>query len=723
MTARALDFAQAPRLAAWAAFAAMCTGMFMAILDIQVVATSLPTISEALGIRQDQMSWIQTSYLIAEIIAIPMTGLLTRALTMRWLSVGTTTVFTLASIGCAYSGSFEALLAWRVLQGFAGGLLIPLVFAAGFALFPGRGQATATTIAGVLAVMAPTLGPVVGGWITSTYDWPWLFLINVVPGIAAIAVAAIALPREQTETGLLRQLDGVGLCLMAVALALLELGLKDAPHAGWLSVSVFAQLGLAGLFGYLFVRRTLNRSSPLVDLRAFADKRFALGCLLSFILGLGLYGCVYLMPVFLAFVRGHDALEIGHIMVVTGIAQLIVAPFVVAAERRADARLLTACGFLLFAGGLGMSAFQTRGTDYDEMFLPQLVRGAAIMLCLLPPVRIALGHLPPEAVANASGLFNLTRNLGGAIGLALIDTVIYGRAPVIGERLGEDIQAGSVEAAREVGLPMQRFLSHIPGTPVDPGVEAYVRSAVERQALTQAINESWMMLALLTLAGGLAMLFYLRASRSAEQAEAAAQWDFEILPPGERPMPAMLLRPILSTHPGVSIGFGRPPRLGSRETAGSLRHAGGTLGLRQVGPQHGHALAREAGHAAEHRDRGASAAAPLHRSKALALSLPEDDPGPLRGPERVLPALGVIRLLPAGLGDLGQKLLIRGVQLGVGGRIRLVGALVHLDRVARVAAVGGMRRAGRKDREDGENGGTTHRASPRGESGEPMPRC
>jgi hypothetical protein len=410
--------------------------------------------------------------------------------------------------------------------------------------------------------------------------------------------------------------------------------------------------------------------------------------------------------------------------VVTGIAQLIVAPFVVAAERRADARLLTACGFLLFAGGLGMSAFQTRGTDYDEMFVPQLIRGAAIMLCLLPPVRIALGHLPPEAVPNASGLFNLTRNLGGAIGLALIDTVIYGRAPVIGERLGEDIQAGSVEAARAVGLPMQKFLSHVPGTPVDPGVEAYVRSAVERQALTQAINESWMMLALLTLAGGIAMLLYLRASRSAEEAEAAAQWDFDILPPGERPLPAMLLRPILSTHPGVSIGIGRPPRLGARDAAGVLRHAGGTARLREVRPQHVHALAREEGHAAEHGDGRPGAAAPLHRSKALTLSVPEGDPGSLRSSERGLPALGVIRFLTAGLGDLGQKLLIGGVQLGVGGRILLVGALVHLDRVARVGAVGGTRwSGGGKDREDGENGGNTHRASPPGQSREPMPGC
>jgi MFS transporter, DHA2 family, multidrug resistance protein len=495
------DIAPAPSLAAWVGFAAMCLGMFMAILDIQVVATSLGEIQRALHIRPDQVIWIQTVYLTAEIIAIPLTGIFTRALSMRWLSVATTLTFTLASIGCALSGSFAELLVWRVVQGLAGGLLIPLVFAGGFALFPGRGQAAATTIAGVLAVLAPTLGPSIGGWVTSTYDWPWLFLINVGPGILAIAAAAIALPRETPQLGLLRSLDIRGLALLIAALTSLEIGLKQGPHDGWLSLSVFVLLGTALGTGVLFTRRCLSVETPLVDLRSFADRRFAFGCLLSFILGIGVYGCVYLMPVFLAFVRAHDALEIGQIIIVTGIVQLAMAPLVVFVERRHEARLLTACGFLLFALGLAMSAFQTRGTDYDEMFLPQIVRGAAVMLCLLPPVRLALAHLPPATVPNASGLFNLMRNLGGAIGLALIDTIIYGRAPVIGEGYRVALEAHSVEAAKAVGLPMEKFLAHVPGTPLDPSVIAYVRSAVERQALVEAINEAWAVIAAVTLLG------------------------------------------------------------------------------------------------------------------------------------------------------------------------------------------------------------------------------
>src|ERR1700685_1544964 len=216
-------------------FAMMCIGMFMAILDVQVVATSLPTIQSALAIPPDQMSWVQTAYLIAEVIAIPLTGFLTRALTMRWLFVLAISIFTLASLGCAASESVAALIAWRILQGFSGGTLIPAVFSAVFLLFPISRQGLATTFAGVLAVLAPTVGPVVGGWITQTYSWHWLFLINVFPGIISAILAGILLPRATVRLSDARRLDILSLVLLAMALAALEIALKEAPTRGWSS--------------------------------------------------------------------------------------------------------------------------------------------------------------------------------------------------------------------------------------------------------------------------------------------------------------------------------------------------------------------------------------------------------------------------------------------------------------------------------------------------------
>jgi DHA2 family multidrug resistance protein len=487
-------------------FAMMCVGMFMAILDVQVVATSLPTIQSALAIAPDQMSWVQTAYLTAEVIAIPLTGFLTRVLSMRWLFVAAITIFTLASLGCAASGSFPVLIAWRVLQGFSGGTLIPAVFSAVFLLFPVRRQGLATTIAGVLAVLAPTVGPIVGGWITETYSWHWLFLINITPGIVSAILAAILLPREPKRLGEIRSLDVPSLALLAIALAALEIALKEAPLRGWTSGFVLAllALSLASVLG--FVRRTLSALRPIVDLRTFADRSFAIGCVLSFVLGIGLFGSVYLMPVFLAFVRGHNALEIGEIMLVTGVAQLLVAPIAVALEQRLDPRLLTAFGFGLFAIGLGLSALQTPQTDFASMFWPQIIRGVAIMFCLLPPTRLALGNLEASRVPDASGLFNLMRNLGGAIGLAMIDTVIYTRSPVHGLAIMDRLQAGDAGVAKFIGIPMDMFAMR-PEGPLDAATQAMIQPLVEKGALVQATNEAWGLVAVLTFAALLCVPF------------------------------------------------------------------------------------------------------------------------------------------------------------------------------------------------------------------------
>jgi DHA2 family multidrug resistance protein len=489
----------------------MGIGMFMAILDVQVVATSLPTIQAALRVPPSQMSWIQTAYLVAEVIAIPLTGFLTRLLSMRWLFVGAVTIFVLASAGCAASHSFTELIAWRVLQGFSGGTLIPAVFSAVFLLFPPRLEGIATTIAGALAMLAPTLGPIVGGWITHTYSWRWLFLINLLPGLASAAGAAFLLPREKPNPGEARRLDMISLALLAVALASLEIALKQAPKLGWLSVPVVALLALTAVCLLAFAHRTLGSAHPVVALRRLGDRNFAVGCLLSFILGVGLFGSVYMMPVFLALVRGHDALEIGEIMLVTGIAQLATAPIAVVLERRIDARLLAGVGFAVFGLGLALSATQTSDTDFRQMIVPQVIRGSAIMFCLLPPTRLALGHLPLIEVPDGSALFNLMRNLGGAIGLALIDTMIYGRSPVHAKAIIARLENGDLATAKAVGIPTDLFLSQ--HGPVDAATRALLEPMVQSLALVRAINEAWALSAAMTFGALIVLLFARRPAQ------------------------------------------------------------------------------------------------------------------------------------------------------------------------------------------------------------------
>ena len=502
-----------PSWATWCGFVLMCLGMFMAILDIQVVATSLPAIQDALAISRDAMSWIQTAYLIAEIIAIPLTGWLTRVLTLRWLFVSAISLFTLASIGCAFSGNFPVLVSFRVLQGFAGGALIPAVFSAVFLLFPIRLHPIATTMAGIMAVLAPTVGPVVGGWITETWSWHWLFLINVAPGVIAATATPFLLPDERPRFADLATLDGYSLALLAVSLASLEVGLKEAPHAGWLSPLCLLLFLSSAATATAFAFRTLEARHPVVELSTLKNRSFAIGCALSFCLGIGLFGSVYLMPVFLAYVRGHDAFEIGTIMLVTGVAQLVTAPIAGTMESRFDPRLLSAAGFSLFALGLGCSAFQSRVADFDEMFWPQVLRGVAIMFCLLPPTRLALGALTEAQVPDASGLFNLMRNLGGAIGIALIDTILYGRTGGHAEALRDRLIAGDITAAQAIGLDLNLF-THRPAGVSDAAVEAYLRPMVEKAAFAISTNEAWALLACAALLGLLLVPFAGRPPQS-----------------------------------------------------------------------------------------------------------------------------------------------------------------------------------------------------------------
>ncbi len=480
-------------VALWLGYGALCVGMFMAILDIQVVVTSLSVIQDALHIGADYMSWVQTTYLIAEVISIPLTGLLIRVFTIRWLFVGAIATFTLASIGCAMSFDFASLIIFRVLQGFAGGILIPLVFAAIFLLF-GKGlkQTIATTIGGLLAVLAPTLGPLTGGWITENFSWHMLFLINVPPGLITLALGYYCLPKVKTQISLFKDLDWVSLLYVSISLATLLIALKEAPGRGWLSPQVIGLFVAVVCFAVL----TLKRPAPVISFHLLRDRNLAFGCMLSFILGISLFGSVYLLPLFLAFVHDMGPLEIGVVILVTGIAQLVTAPLAVQIDRHMDARLLSAAGFLFFAIGLFMSGFQTIATGYDEMFWPQVVRGSFVALCILPPIRFALGFLPREKVADASGLFNLSRNLGGAIGIALIDTIVFSRAPEHADMISDLLKSDPAAAARLLGvgvadLPASQDLMGLMG----------IMDAVQQASLTLAINESWLVLSAITASG------------------------------------------------------------------------------------------------------------------------------------------------------------------------------------------------------------------------------
>jgi len=495
---------------AWVGFFAMAFGMFMAILDTQIVASSLPEIQTGLGIALDQLSWVQTAYLMAEIAAIPLTGWLTRLLSTRGAFVACICGFTAASLACAASPSFWSLVPARVVQGFCGGALIPLVFSAVFLMFQWPARARAILWAGLLAMLAPTLGPSAGGFITDRYSWHWLFLINVPPGLVVALLVAWTVDVDRPDRRAFGSVDLLALPLLAVFLASLQLLLKEAPQRGWTSTPMLLLAALCLACGGSAIRRSLHRPTPLIDLSGFRDRNFAAGCWFSFVLGMGLYGATYLLPVFLGVIRNYDALAIGEVMMVTGAAQLLMAPVATALERRADTRLVTSAGYILLAVGFIGNGFMTFETDFWGLFWQQIMRGAAVMLCLLPTTSLALGGFDPFLVPNASGLFNLMRNLGGAIGLALIDTVLDQRAPTHVAAIVARLQAGDASAARLVGLPTERFTG-VPIGAIDEATRALVAPLVERAGLVAAFNDAWLIVGCLVALSMLALpLFRVR---------------------------------------------------------------------------------------------------------------------------------------------------------------------------------------------------------------------
>jgi DHA2 family multidrug resistance protein len=241
------------------------------------------------------------------------------------------------------------------------------------------------------------------------------------------------------------------------------------------------------------IQQCLARKEPFVNLRRFRDLSFTCGCILSFVLGFGLFSATYMTPVFLGFVRGHTALDIGRIMIVAGAAQLLAAPLAAFLETRMDARKLAFAGYAVFAAGLIVNGFEHPRWDFDEFLLPQILRGVAIMFCLLPSTRLALDGWPRDQLSDASALFNLMRNLGGAIGIALVDTVLEQRTPGHVNHLVAQLQAGSRATAQFVGLPLQYFHDK-PLGPVDAFTKSLVEPLVRKAGVTLSFNEAWLMI-------------------------------------------------------------------------------------------------------------------------------------------------------------------------------------------------------------------------------------
>ncbi|GAA5100979.1 DHA2 family efflux MFS transporter permease subunit [Bartonella acomydis] len=428
-------------------FIAMSFGMFMAILDIQIVSSSLAEIQAGLTASSEEISWVQTSYLIAEVIMLPLSGFLGRLLSTRVFFTLSAIGFTITSILCATATSIGEMIIYRALQGFIGGGIIPSVFVASYILFPPSKRPIVIPIVGLVATLAPTIGPTVGGYLCHLSSWHWLFLINVPCGIIISILAWKLIDFDKANPSLMNKFDWLGLISMAIFLGTLEYILEEGARHDWFNDKLILNAFIIMILSAaLFFWRTLTAKEPIVDLTAFANFNFSTAAIFSFTIGIGLYGLTYLYPVYLSQIRHYDALMIGETLFLSGFTMLLTAPLAGFLSARIDERLMMAIGLGSFAIGTWMTSSITDNWDFWQFFWPQVFRGFSVMLCMVPINNIALGSLPPERMQNASGLFNLTRNLGGAVGLAIISTILTKRTDLHYTRIAETLHHGNRQA-------------------------------------------------------------------------------------------------------------------------------------------------------------------------------------------------------------------------------------------------------------------------------------
>ena len=479
-----------------AAFVFMVFGMFMAILDIQIVSASISEIQAGLSASSDEITWVQTSYLVAEVIMIPLSGFLSRMLSTRVTFAVSAGGFTLMSFMCAHANSIEEMIVWRALQGFIGGGMIPTVFASAFTIFPRDKQPIIAPVIGLVATLAPTIGPTVGGYLTDYFSWHWLFLVNIVPGIIVTVATWLLIDFDEPDYSLLTHFDYAGLLTMAGFLGAMEYALEEGPSKDWFeSGPVTIAIVVSAVSGVAFFWRMATARQPIVDLTAFRDRNFWTGAMFAFVLGIGLYGLTYIYPVYLAAVRGYSSLMIGKTMFVTGLTMFVMAPVSGRLMTRVDPRIMIVTGFIFFAIGTYQASFVTVDWDFWELLWPQIFRGAGLMLSMVPINNLALGTMPPHKIKNASGLFNLMRNLGGAVGLALINTLLDKRMDLHLERLRESVTWGRRVAVDTLTQMTQAMAAR--GSDAELAATRQLMLIVRRQAEVLALADVFLALTVL----------------------------------------------------------------------------------------------------------------------------------------------------------------------------------------------------------------------------------
>jgi DHA2 family multidrug resistance protein len=496
-------------LAVWVSIAAAMIGAFMAILNIQITNASLLDIEGGIGTGVDNGSWISTSYLIGEIVVIPLTDYLSRVFSFRRIILVHASLFAVFSVLCAFAHDLPIMIVMRGFQGFFGGVLIPMAFTMVLIKLPKPQQPIGLAMFSLAVTFAPAVGPTIGGYLTENYGWQTIFFVNVVPTIVMVIMLYLTLEREPMKLGLLREGDWFGIATLAVGLASLQTVLEEGNKDDWFGSPLIVKLAiLAGISLTVFVWYELRVEKPLVKLRLLLNRNFGLGTTAGVFVGFALFGSIYLLPAYLGQVQRYNAEQIGAVLAWTGLPQLALIPLVPKLMQRFDPRFIAFTGLLLFSYSSYLN--MTMSLDYsgDQFWIPNIVRAVGQAILITPLSAVTLGSVGPLDAAAASGIANMTRNLGGAIGTATLATIVTKREQFHSNIIGQSVTLGREEVRDRIAQLTDYFMAHGVPDPNEARHQAIIAlgNTVRRQALVIAYSDAFAVVAVILLLAAVAVI-------------------------------------------------------------------------------------------------------------------------------------------------------------------------------------------------------------------------
>ncbi|SDR91610.1 MFS transporter, DHA2 family, multidrug resistance protein [Mucilaginibacter mallensis] len=472
------------------------------LIDTTIVNVSLPQIQGNLGATLEDVAWVTTGYAVANVIVLPMSGWLGSFFGRKNYYMASILLFTIASFLCGNATSLDELIIFRIIQGIAGGGLISTSQAILIETWPREEIGTATALFGLGAVVGPTVGPTIGGWITDNYSWPWIFYVNIPVGALALFLT-YTFVRTTPKDGKGKPIDWWGIALLAVAVGSLQTILEKGESEDWFAKTYILVLTIAAILGtLLFIWRELSTDHPIVNFAIMRHRSFAVGMFTSFVLGFGLYGSVFVFPIFCQNLLGFSAQQTGEILFPGGLCTIVMMPFIgKMLNKGIPAQFMATIGMFLFFVFTTMLSKSTLNSGTSDFFWPLVIRGVGMALLFVPLTTLAIADLKGPEVGQGTGLNNMMRQLGGAFGIATLTTVIHIRQGVHRDNLLSNINQYNTPFNTRFNMLVQNFQSK-GSSLLDATHQAYmaIEGAVIKQTLLLTYADAYWI-------SGLVMLF------------------------------------------------------------------------------------------------------------------------------------------------------------------------------------------------------------------------